>query len=112
MIEIGINSEILKQIIDGRKTIEGRLAKGKFLDIAIGDTLELREDVYVNGVITESRESAAKIEVTDVKKFGSFREMLAAEGSKELFRALQVSTRPVVSTRCTIRARMRIGMGC
>lgn len=76
MIEIGINSEILKQILDGRKTVEGRLAKGKFTALQIGDIISLREDIYKDGSIVESRSGVSKIEVNGIMKFASFRDML------------------------------------
>lgn len=80
MIQIGINSEILTQILDGRKTVEGRLAKGKFLTIHPGDMISIREDIYKDGAIADSRDKAAIIQVTDIKKFESFKDMLVAEG--------------------------------
>lgn len=84
MIEIGINSKILTQILDGSKTIEGRLAKGKFLTIRTGDLISIREDIYENGEIISSRESAAKIKVTEIEKFNSFNEMLVAKGFERI----------------------------
>lgn len=84
MIEIGINSQILTQILDGNKTIEGRLAKDKFLAIRTGDVISVREDIYAGGAIVESRESAVKIKVTEIGKFDSFKEMLAATGFKKV----------------------------
>lgn len=84
MIKIGINSQILTQILDGSKTIEGRLAKDKFLAIRTGDVIFVREDIYVEDVIVESRESAARIKVTEIGKFDSFKEMLAATGFKKV----------------------------
>lgn len=80
MIEIGINSEILAQILHGTKTVEGRLAKDKFLTINTGDMISIREDAYADGVIIKSRESAAKITVTGIAKFDSFKQMLMATG--------------------------------
>lgn len=79
-MEIGINSEILAQILDGRKTVEGRLAKGKFLTIKPGDIISIREDIYHDGAIKESHNSAASLRVHDVKKFHTFKEMLKEYG--------------------------------
>lgn len=84
MIEIGINSQILTQILDGSKTIEGRLAKDRFLAIRPGDVISVREDIYAEGAIIESRESAVKIKVIEIGKFDSFKEMLAATGFKKV----------------------------
>lgn len=46
MQELGIKSSILREIQDGKKNVEGRLAKGRFLEIRVGDTLQLREDIW------------------------------------------------------------------
>lgn len=76
MIQIGINSDILVDIISGRKTIEGRLAKGKFLTVKPGDIMSIREDFYVDGIIARSKEDAAMVQVESIQKYPSFREML------------------------------------
>lgn len=76
MIEIGINSEILAQIRAKRKTVEGRLAKGKFLTIRPGDVISIREDIYRDGVIIESCSATLQLAITGVKKYDSFRAML------------------------------------
>lgn len=83
MIEIGIDSEVLRKIRDGRKTIEGRLARGKFLDIKIGDTISVREDFYVDGVIANVKEDALRVKVVAIEKFDDFRSMLKAIGFKK-----------------------------
>ena len=82
MIEIGINSQILKQILDGKKTVEGRLAKDKFLAIRPGDVVSIREDIYDDGVIVESRVSATKLLVTKIATYNSFSDMLGGVGFK------------------------------
>lgn len=83
MIEIGINSVILTQILDGSKSIEGRLAKDKFLAIRVGDVISVREDIYADGSISNSRASAAKLKVTEIGKFDSFKEMLTETDFKK-----------------------------
>lgn len=80
MIEIGINSEIFAQILNGSKTIEGRLAKDKFTAIHPGDLISIREDTYKDGAVVESRSAVAKIQVVNIKKYDSFRTMLLNVG--------------------------------
>lgn len=82
MIEIGINTEILNTIRDGRKTVEGRLARDKFLSVSIGDIISVREDVYVDAAIQTSHQNALRIKVTDVQKYDTFRSMLQTVGFK------------------------------
>lgn len=52
-------------IKEGRKTIEGRLQKGKFLDMEVGDILILNREI--------------KLEITRIAKYKTFREMLEKE---------------------------------
>lgn len=84
MIEIGINSEILAQIQGGEKTVEGRLAKGKFLDVEPGDNISIREDIYDGNVIVQSRSAAAEIVVVSVERFDSFEAMLTSKGFHDI----------------------------
>ena len=83
MIEIGIDSEVLRKIRDGQKTIEGRLARGKFLTIRVGDLVSVREDFYVDGVIVQSQEDALRIQIDAAEKFANFRAMLQSVGFKK-----------------------------
>lgn len=76
MIELGIESSVLQEILAGNKTVEGRLGKGKFLEIRPGDELNIREDIWKDNKIEESFPSKAKVEVTQVLHFKSFSEML------------------------------------
>lgn len=76
MIKLGVQSEILADIRGGKKTIEGRLAKGKFLDIKPGDIISLREDIYEHGVLVLSVNSGLKIKVESIERFDSFATML------------------------------------
>lgn len=78
MIELGIESSVIQDILDGNKTVEGRLHKGKFLNIRPGDKLSLREDVWNDSEIVKSFPDKAKVEVTHVLYFESFSEMLHA----------------------------------
>jgi ASC-1-like (ASCH) protein len=76
MQEIGIESSVLENIRHGRKTIEGRLGKPKFLKLDVGDILHLREDIWDEGVIIASRLSNLKIRITQILYFETFAEMM------------------------------------
>ncbi len=76
MQEIGIESSILKEILEGKKTIEVRHGKGKFLKFKVGDTIKLREDIWEKGEITKSIPNQGTIRITQISYFTSFREML------------------------------------
>lgn len=78
MQEIGIESSILREIIEGKKTIEVRLGTAKFLKLRKGDRLSLREDIWQNDEIVESISNRAKIEITQILYFESFEDMLHA----------------------------------
>ena len=66
IINISVQEPYFSHILDGKKTIEGRLNKGKFLDIKAGDTLMINNQVeYI---------------VEDKKQYSSFKEMLVNEG--------------------------------
>jgi len=80
MEEIGIQSDSLAHILAGQKTIEGRLAKPRFLKLRVGDELSIREDVYAHGKIVTSRQNAATIIITKIDRFDSFRDMLGELG--------------------------------
>lgn len=80
MEEIGIQSDSLVAILAEKKTIEGRLAKPRFMALRVGDKLSIREDVYRGGEIVHSRPSAAIVVITKIDRFDSFRAMLAQLG--------------------------------
>lgn len=75
MEEIGINSTVLKEILAGEKTIETRLGKERFLNFKPGDEISIREDIWENGEIVRSIPARAKIIVTNVERFDTFRDM-------------------------------------
>lgn len=83
MIEIGIDSGVLRTIRDGEKTVEGRLARDKFLGIKVGDIISIREDFYVGDVVVDAREDAIRIKVVAIEKFDNFRTMLQKIGFKK-----------------------------
>lgn len=77
MHEMGIESSLLNQILAGNKTIEGRLGKPRFLKIRVGNTINLREDVWNNGKITQSIPNKVTVRVTQLLYFESFDEMFS-----------------------------------
>lgn len=100
MEEIGIQSDSLSAILAEKKTIEGRLAKPRFMALRVGDRLSIREDVYRHGKIVSSRPAAATVVITKIDRFDSFREMLEQLGFEHfrpddatLDHALQTYTR-------------------
>jgi ASC-1-like (ASCH) protein len=80
MLEIGIKTDSFQSIRDEKKTIEGRLAKPRFLTIAVGDEILVREDVWENGKPVGSRPNRLIITVTQLDQFSTFREMLEKLG--------------------------------
>lgn len=87
MLVIGIESSVLDDVRSGRKTIEGRLGKPKFLKIKKGDVISLREDVWKDGQIAGSRTSDISIKVTQLLYFESFSEMLETVNYKAVLPA-------------------------
>lgn len=78
MIEIGIESSLLHEILQGNKTIEGRLGKPKFLRLRKGDSISLREDIWKNGELILSKPNSAVVTIKQLLYFETFEEMLSA----------------------------------
>ena len=79
--ESGRESALLDDIIAGRKTIEGRLNKGKFADYAVGDTVSLRRDIRgEDGVLRDGESNAATVEVVAIRHYPDFLSMVSKEG--------------------------------
>jgi len=77
----GRESMLLDDIIAGRKTIEGRLNRGKFAHYQVGDIVELRRDIRgADGVLRDGERAEARVEVVAVRHYDSFIHMVAAEG--------------------------------
>jgi len=68
--EINVQEPYFTYIKDGLKTVEGRLNKGKFLEMNIGDELIL------NNVI--------KLEVVNKNVYKTFRDMISSEGMENV----------------------------
>lgn len=78
MQEIGIETKYLEAILDGKKTIEGRLGKPKFIKLRVGDQLSLREDIWEDGKIIRSVPGQATIKITQILYFETLEEMLGS----------------------------------
>lgn len=78
MEEIGLESSLLKAVLSGGKTVEARLGRPRFLKFKEGDIISIREDIWIDNIITESRSGAAKIKIDQILYFETFKEMLDA----------------------------------
>lgn len=77
----GRESGLLDDIIAGRKTIEGRLNKGKFAGYQVGDTIKLRRDIRdTQGVLHDGEPDQASVEVIAIRRYATFLDMVFAEG--------------------------------
>lgn len=83
--EAGKESSQLDDILQGKKTIEGRLNRGKFAKFNIGDQIWLRRDYRDDyGILHDGDPRQALIEVVSIRKYSTFAEMLQAEGFKKI----------------------------
>ena len=81
----GRESELLDDIIAGRKTIEGRLNKGKFADYQVGDIVHLRRDIRgEDGILRDGEPHAAKVEIIGIRTYPTFLAMVEAEGYRRV----------------------------
>ena len=81
--ESGRESQLLDSIIAGRKTIEGRLNKGKFAKYKVGDIVWLRRDHRdESGILHDGEPHAAEVEVTAIRQYRTFLEMTMTEDYK------------------------------
>ncbi len=81
----GRESSLLDAIIDGRKTIEGRLNKGKFADYAIDDTVVLRRDTRdEKGILHDGPANQARVRIIAIHRYASFLEMVTSEGFRNV----------------------------
>ncbi|HSX14946.1 MAG TPA: ASCH domain-containing protein [Candidatus Saccharimonadales bacterium] len=79
--ESGREASLLKDIKSGAKTVEGRLAKGKFLDYQVGDHVKLRADHYNQvGKLIKSEPNQAEVVITKIEHYPDFKTMLAGVG--------------------------------
>lgn len=68
--DINVNEPYYSFLVGGEKTIEGRLNKGKFVDIKVGDVLLLNNN--------------ERFEVIGRREYENFKDMLEAEGYKKV----------------------------
>lgn len=81
----GRETHLLDDIIAGRKTIEGRLNKGKFSEYRPGDTVSLRRDYRdKNGVLQDGEPDAARVEIVAIRQYPTFLEMVKTEGYEKV----------------------------
>lgn len=79
--ESGRESLLLDDIITGRKTVEGRLNKGKFAEYTVGDTVSLRRDIRGDdGILRDGTPGATVVEVVAIRTYPDFLSMVTAEG--------------------------------
>ena len=83
--ESGRESLLLDSILSGKKTVEGRLNKGKFAEYSIGDRIWLRRDYRDEyGILHDGEERQALVEVVAVRHYPSFIDMVTTEGFKRV----------------------------
>ena len=81
----GRESRLLDDIIAGRKTIEGRLNRGKFAEYRTGDIVSLRRDLRdEDGVLQDGERDVARVEIVAIRHYRSFLEMVTAEGYEQV----------------------------
>lgn len=79
--EFGLEKGPFAAVVIGRKTIEGRLNKGKFAEFAAGDIVNIREDYRdEHGVRHDGQIGGVQVEVVAVRKYPNFRALVEAEG--------------------------------
>ena len=71
IISLDIQEPYLSFILKGQKTVEGRLNKGKFRNLMIGDRLSIGPDEKI-------------FIVKQISYYDSFRDMLAGQGIKNV----------------------------
>lgn len=79
--ESGRESYLLDYIIDGKKTVEGRLNRGKFKEFKVGDLIWLRRDYRDEyGRLHDGDPRQACVEVVAIRHYQTFADMIEAEG--------------------------------
>lgn len=83
--ESGRESGLLDDIIAGRKTIEGRLNRGKFAKYKPGDEVRLRRDYRDDsGVLRDGEPDATRARVVAIRQYPTFLALVKAEGYKSV----------------------------
>ena len=83
--ESGAESSVLDDIVAGKKTIEGRLNRGKFAKYVPGDIITLRRDYRdADGMLHDGPPGQATVKVTAVRQYRSFLDMVKGEGFEKV----------------------------
>lgn len=83
--ESGRESNLLDDIIAGRKTIEGRLNRGKFAEYSVGDIVSLRRDYRdTKGVLLDGEPHAAQVKIVAIRHYETFIDMVESENYKSV----------------------------
>ncbi len=83
--ESGRESELLDDIIAGRKTIEGRLNRDKFAQYKIGDMISLRRDYRdEKGVLHDGESHTAVVKIIAIRHYKNFLDMVTNEGYRKV----------------------------
>ncbi len=83
--ESGRESKLLDEIIAGRKTIEGRLNRGKFAKYKPGDQVWLRRDYRdEQGVLRDGEARKVLVDVVAVRHYETSLAMVTAEGFEKV----------------------------
>ena len=81
----GRESDLLDDIIAGRKTIEGRLNRGKFAQYQVGDFVSLRRDIRdQHGILHDGGSDAALVKITAIRHYNTFLDLTTAEGHEKV----------------------------
>jgi ASC-1-like (ASCH) protein len=76
---------LLDEIIAGRKTIEGRLNRGKFAEYRPGDQVWLRRDYRTeDGTLRDGKPRQVLVEILAVRQYRTSVEMAMKEGFTKL----------------------------
>ena len=73
MLQISVNKRAFKSILEGKKTIEGRLLKGIFTKLINGENF-----TFFNG------DNSFTVKVMKINRYNNFRDMLTHENIKNV----------------------------
>lgn len=79
MEELNVSQPWFGHVKSGRKTVEGRLDKGKFADVRAGTVLLIRRSSSNSNSNSNSSKPVVAV-VADVRRYDSFESYLSAEG--------------------------------
>ena len=83
--ESGRESNLLDDIIAGRKTIEGRLNRGKFAEYLVGGIVSLRRDHRDSrGILQDGERNAAQVKIIAIRHYETFIDMVEIENYKSV----------------------------